>query len=753
MFKTHTVLIGLLFICNAALPQKFISSYSRGNYEKALSQAQKAIDDDSKNLDAYLIKSLSYLHLATSEDTKEDYSTGIESSLSTLKFLYSKDKQKTFFPAHQQEVDSVIQAASDYAFKLYDNNKLSRADKLIDKLIELSPKPEHYFLKGKLMMENDDVDEAMKLYNVAASKIYLDYKNGRLTSPYLDEAFISLAQSLYEEFDFDNAVIIYVRALDVFKNENVEDACYEMFADAASGLGVFSGAEKFENYLKNIDTILPCVKNVKSFQELKWTAVQGYYVLLAESAEFETADSLMMAQACSNEAALFIRNRIIKQTEIVYALQEKKIRDAKNELPILLKLENCSGAQNANEQLFVELIDSFEAEHKYIEASRLLYNLKLVSQNKNLLIQTEENLVQDIKNEPDSLFASIDLYEIMQYFPANKNLKALQQNAAITTIDKYIRLKKFTEAGELLRNQIKLYPKDASLKSLLKMWVIEDYKANYLSSDLNNTELNWSGNSDSCEAGKISKIADQKLLQRLNYVRRLAGLPDQCVLRDEWNKKCQAAALMMTANGSLSHNPPKTWSCYTDEGYSGASRSNLALGASGVDGLMLQLDDGGISSAGHRRWILNPYRKVFGHGSTDNAMALWALGGENADYPEAITEKFETQFVAWPPEGYVPMDLLTSLWSFALDNSNFETTVVEMTKGNKKIECTIYEQEFGYGQNTLVWLVADLGFFEKEEMVFTVKLKHVGIYDPGAENTYQYKDFTYTVSFIPVYAN
>ena len=753
MFKTHTVLIVLLFICSAALPQKFISSYSRGNYEKALSQAQKAIDDDSKNLDAYLIKSLSYLHLATGEDTKADYSTGIESSLSTLKFLYSKDKQKTFFPAHQQEVDSVIQAASDYAFKLYDNNKLSRADKLIDKLIELSPKPEHYFLKGKLMMENEDVDEAMKLYNVAASKIYLDYKNGKLTSPYLDEAFISLAQSLYEESDFDNAVIIYVRALDVFKNENVEDACYEMFADAASGLGVFSGPEKFENYLKNIDTIIPCVKNVKSFQELKWQAVQGYYVLLAESAEFETADSLMMAQTCSNEAALFIRNRIIKQTEIVYALQEKKIRDAKNELPVLLKLENCNGTQNANEQIFVELIDSFETQHKYMEASRLLYNLKLVSQNKNLLIQTEENLVQDIKNEPDSLFALIDLYEIMQYFPANKNLKALQQNAAITTIDKYIRLKKFTEAGALLRNQIKLYPKDASLKSLLKMWVIEDYKTNYLSSDLNNTELNWSGNSDSCDAGKISKMANEKLLQRLNYVRRLAGLPDQCVLRDEWNKKCQAAALMMTANGSLSHNPPKTWSCYTDDGYAGASRSNLALGASGVDGLMLQLDDSGINSAGHRRWILNPYRKVFGHGSTDNAMALWALGGENADYPEAMTKKFETDFVAWPPEGYVPMDLLTSLWSFALENCNFETTVVEMTKGNKKIECTIYEQEFGYGQNTLVWSVADLGFFEKEEMVFTVKLKHVGIYDPDAENSYQYKDFTYTVSFIPVYAN
>lgn len=753
MHKTHTVLFVLLLICNTALPQKFLAAYNRGKYEKSLSQAQKAIDEDAKNLDAYLIKSLSYLHLATNEETSADYATGIESSLSTLKFLYSKDKQKTFFPAHQQEVDSVIQTASDFAYELYEKNKLTRAEKLLDKLIEISPRPEHYFLKGKLLLENGNESEAMKMYNTAAAKIYLDYKNNKIATPYLDEAFIELANSLYHENDFTSAVVIYVRALSVFKNEAVESACYEMFADAEESLGAFAGSGRFENFLTGIDTVFPLVKNTAPFLELKQEVVKGYYSLLVESGSYETADSLMMAQQCSEQFADFIRERILDQTEIVYALQDKKIMDAKNELPVLLKLENCKNKNKTDEQAFTELIDSFEMEDHYLEAARLLYNLKLVSANKNMLMQAEDKLVQYLKQEPDSVLMTVDLFELIQYFPANKNLKALQQNSALTTIDKYIRQKKFTEAGDLLRNQIKLYPKDASLKSLYKMWVIEDYKVNYLGSDLKYNELNWTGNADSCEAGKISKIADEKLLQRLNYVRRLAGVPDQCVLREEWNKKCQAAALMMTSNGSLSHNPPKTWTCYTEEGFSGASRSNLALGASGVDGLMLELDDSGISSAGHRRWILYPYRKVFGHGSTDNAQALWALGGDNADYPETITAKYETQFVAWPPEGYVPMDLLTSLWSFSLENCTFEKATVEMTKGNQKIECAVHEQEFGYGQNTLVWTVSNLGFFDAGEMVFTVQLKHVGIYAPEAEEKYIYKDFTYTVSFIPVYSN
>lgn len=728
-------------------------SYNRGKYEKALSQAEKAIDEDGKNLDAYLIKSLSYLHLATSDETKEDYSTGIESSLSTLKFLYSKDKQKTYFPAHQSEVDSVIQAASDLAFELFEKNKISRAEKLTDKLIELSPRPEHYFLKGKLLMENGDEFEAMQLYNLAAAKIYNDYKDHKIAAPYLDETFIALARSLYEQNDFESAVIIYTRALSVFKNENVEDACYSMFADACDRLGAFAGAGSFTEYLKNIDTIMFFVADKNPYQELKWSAVKGYYNLLIASSSFDVADSLLMAQQCNDEITAFVRDRIINQTGIIYALQDRKISDAKNEVPILLKLQNCNTSQIKNEATFAATIDAFENENKFLEAARLLYNLKLVSQDKNLMVKTEDHFVQQMKGLPDSVFAAIDLFEIMQYFPNNKNLKSLQQNTALTIIDKYIHQQKFSEAGEMLRTQTKLYPKDASLKSLYKMWVIEDYKINYLGSDLNYDELKWTGDADNCDAGTISKLADEKLIQRLNYVRRLAGVPDQCVLRDEWNNKCQAAALMMTANGSLSHNPPKTWKCFTDDGFTGASRSNLSLGASGVDGFMLQLHDEGINSAGHRRWILNPYRKVFGHGSTNDAMALWALGGVNADYPEALTKKYETQFVAWPPEGYVPMNMLTSLWTFSLENCNFDKVEVEMKKGNKTIGCEIFEQEFGYGQNTLVWTPAEIGYYDGTEMVFTVNIRHVGIYDPFVENYYVYKDFTYTVTFIPINSN
>jgi hypothetical protein len=164
---------------------------------------------------------------------------------------------------------------------------------------------------------------------------------------------------------------------------------------------------------------------------------------------------------------------------------------------------------------------------------------------------------------------------------------------------------------------------------------------------------------------------------------------------------------------------------------------------------MGQLDDGGVPSVGHRRWILYPYRKVYGHGSTPGAMALWALGGRDMNYPEELTDRFDSQFVAWPPAGFVPSPLACAYWSFSFNNSDFSTATVEMTENGRNIECELLEQEFGYGQNTLVWYVNDLRYGYTAETKYQVNLKHVRILDYDAD-TESYRDFSYTVTFIPI---
>ena len=46
-------------------------------------------------------------------------------------------------------------------------------------------------------------------------------------------------------------------------------------------------------------------------------------------------------------------------------------------------------------------------------------------------------------------------------------------------------------------------------------------------------------------------------------------------------------------------------------------------------------------------------------------------------------------FVAWPPRGFVPQDLVHPRWSFGLADANFDNATVTMTSGDRTIELTV----------------------------------------------------------------
>ena len=87
------------------------------------------------------------------------------------------------------------------------------------------------------------------------------------------------------------------------------------------------------------------------------------------------------------------------------------------------------------------------------------------------------------------------------------------------------------------------------------------YKEVYL--DSNGVPAKWTGSASSCKPGKVSGDYQDAGIQRVNYYRAMAGLPGDVTLSDERSAKCQAAALMMTANRRLSHTPSSSWRCFT----------------------------------------------------------------------------------------------------------------------------------------------------------------------------------------------
>ncbi len=270
-----------------------------------------------------------------------------------------------------------------------------------------------------------------------------------------------------------------------------------------------------------------------------------------------------------------------------------------------------------------------------------------------------------------------------------------------------------------------------------KNTAIKNYVEEYLGSVV--TDLGWTGNTADCNAGTISADAQQKTLQRINYYRKLAGLPADIVFDEEWNAKCQQAALMMYANNSLSHSPPTSWKCYTSEGKEAAGKSNLGLGSSASRAIDSYVrDNGGSNQAcGHRRWILYSKAAKMGHGSTSRSDALWTIGGTTGrtNLPE---------FIAWPPASFVPAPLVYARWSCSVPKADFSKATVSMigADGQPIALSVVSKTDNGYGDNTIVWEPQGIDLSLDDQQI-KVEVKNVGL--NGAVESY-----SYTVTIIQV---
>ena len=752
--KTTLLILFLSICCTPVFSQKYKQAYQAGNYEKAIKYAEKAIDANSKDLEAYLTKAMCNLHLGTDSLTKSEHSFGVESAFSSLKLIIKKDKTGEFIKMHQPEVDSIIYANYKIAEASIDNNKLDKAEKIINDLIAIQPKPAYYFLVGQMWLNEGNDFKAIAMFNDAAAKIYLDNKAGIQPEPYLFEIFQVLAENIAGKGDYNSAYTIYNRALILFEDKDIDEAYLNFLSYIADGTFGYNDSAKQMGFIKNLDTIDAFLDEPKIIANLKWKMLYAYYGSHSPGDYYGTA-SVLEDYSCrekNDSTLLFFYDKIFDATLVETTIDGLLPSDGRRFMRSWLNLQTCLNNRDITTALYGEM-DKLLAEKKYIPAYEWLYNMKIQKVDAKKITEYENKYYALIKDADTSQFSFMDLYELTTFFPQNKNFKALQDKGAYAEIIRLIDSKQFSAAGKILRKQIRVSPKDKTLNDLYRLWVIRDYQENYVGSAFYIGRDEWGGSEESCTPGKLSPEIQKQFLQRLNYVRRVAGVPDNCVLRDSWNQYCQATALLMSANGDLSHFPPTTWNCYTKEGAIGANNSNLSLGYSCVDALMGQLDDSGDNNyfVGHRRWILNPARKVFGHGSTSYAMALWALGGENSDYDPAIVKEFETQYVCWPPEFYFPSVLNTARWSFSLRGADFSKAEIEMYSGNNKIEVKVLEFSPGYGLSTVVWEPQGSFYKYDQDNSYKIVVKNVGIgrWDlETQEYVYDYKTFTYYTTMV-----
>ncbi|MEY4752648.1 MAG: hypothetical protein RJA44_323 [Pseudomonadota bacterium] len=161
----------------------------------------------------------------------------------------------------------------------------------------------------------------------------------------------------------------------------------------------------------------------------------------------------------------------------------------------------------------------------------------------------------------------------------------------------------------------------------------------------------------SCRPGVLSAAARQNVLTALNTIRALHQL-DPVTYDTAGEPAAMSAALLMQANGQLSHTPPSNWNCYSAAGDNGAGSSNLGGGnrsATPEDNLISWLlDTSNLSTTivGHRRWLLDPFLGKIAYGRSDSssgALGMWALQVIHAD---VVTQSSAATFVAYPYQDY-----------------------------------------------------------------------------------------------------
>ncbi len=256
----------------------------------------------------------------------------------------------------------------------------------------------------------------------------------------------------------------------------------------------------------------------------------------------------------------------------------------------------------------------------------------------------------------------------------------------------------------------------------------------------------WTGSVASCVAGTTSAAYADATLNMVNYFRAMTGLPASVTHEAVKDGKSQLAALMMTANNSLSHSPPSSWTCYTAGGAEAAGNSNLALGVAGASAVTLYMADPGTGNVavGHRRWILYPPQLEMGTGSTFNANALWVIGvwGARPAAPDVV---------AWPPSGFVPYQLVYPRWSFSVNTSasvSFSSATVSMSLGGTPIALSVLASANGYGDNTLAWEPAGLSFTGgTPDQTVSVQVANVTL--GGVPTTYSYTVTVVDPAFVP----
>ncbi len=239
----------------------------------------------------------------------------------------------------------------------------------------------------------------------------------------------------------------------------------------------------------------------------------------------------------------------------------------------------------------------------------------------------------------------------------------------------------------------------------------------------------------SCTPGTTTAAYQKAVTDRINWYRNMVGLPDVRIDPDPtYTRRAQAAALIMDANNDLSHGPPQSWKCWSNDGARGAGSGNLSLGY--VDHISGYINDGGDNNraVGHRRWILFPELGTVAVGTAGRANSLVV-------FTPRVARPTTPTAVPWPSAGFFPKGALPGdehRWSLSAPQVDFATATVSITGPNGLVPARVVDADPYYGDSSIVFEVPSVtDATVTQQTTFTVHVNNATVGGTLRNYTYQ----------------
>lgn len=710
---------------------KAVECFNDGKYEKALKQIEKAKTDNlqSRKSETYLLESKVLLKLSDKNPNSDFTRDAVKAAIKAK----DKSEDPNFVHANQAHYNEIAKINMTEAMSYYNAQRYTKAIVLFKRSLELNEDSFAQYLLAKSYILYNDYRRGMQIFDDLINKQYSHYVQSGLKPSFMSEAFNMYTDALVAKNHSDSAELYLKMGLEMYPRDKdllakQKKVWYHRLTEIPLSFTLFDFLNKATNTYP-YDSIFTFKKN-------------GVYLMFIgnniKANDIVAADS-WLNRFIAEKTKLANASTTERQKSWDYFLEN----DQSIILEKLLFYFGNYGQTDAQNYVFDKYVTNKFGKSKDAESLKYLENIfpanivaslyayKINEDQTKSLTQQRNSWYQTLLDNREKIASDYEaILSINRSILNNHNRVKLEedyQNLLFAYWDHSLDMKDFWKAYELGNVAQKKYAERA--KGLWEKTIKADFYENYFGSrvllNTPNTKaygFTWNGSVSDCNPGYLPDTIYDKVVQRINYFRRTAGITNPIALMANYNLSCQAAALFFTANSNLTHDLSADLYCYSFNAAKAGKYGLLSQGMHTAIAITEFMNDN-TPSTGNRRWFLYPPTQFMGYGCTNDKNVLWCVN-ENNDWD---TAQFINTGIAWPPSGYSPRMFAFKNWSYSA-YQNFDGATVTLTRlsDNRVVPCTVFEQVNGYGMPTLVWqpdMLIRKGQ-ENEDYKVAIKLKN-----------------------------